>query len=317
MLDSMALLRAMNGIHGEDVVMAEKYLVADEGFCHVEKRRVITFALAAVLVLALGATVFAVFRGIMTTRIPEEGTTEYHVLYNADPDSPPELLHVDFDRTKFALSFDVPADGYFPVMRANNLPGAAENWQKTGFYGMLYMAQRFGLPWEMEQRRPDEVEIDPNQEPVELLREAGMDAETAKTWYTGYEYRDRERDIAGDNMDIIRIELYGGYKLHGQEVILGAFSPDGAEVRPVREGSFGEYQMVEVQMLQASGAVDNHLFLFHPEKYYLLHISANDSFYDFPAMEEIAQNVEVIETGLYVDSYEDQINFILADLAAG
>ena len=182
---------------------------------------------------------------------------------------------------------------------------------------MLYVAQRFGLPWEMKQRRPDEAEIDPKQEPDELLKEAGMDAETAKVWFTGYEYRDRDRDIAGDNMDIIRIELYGGYKLHGQEVILGAFSPDGAEVRIVQQSTLGEYQLVEVQMLQASGAVDNHLFLFHPEKYYLLHVSGNNAFYDFSVLERIGQNTEVVETGLRADSYEDKINFILADLAAG
>ena len=118
-------------------------------------------------------------------------------------------------------------------------------------------------------------------------------------------------------MDIIRIELFGGYKLHGQEVILGAFSSDDAEVKPVQEGALGEYQMLEVQMLQPSGAIDNHLFLFHPEKYYLLHISGNGTYYDFSALEKIAQNIEVVETGLHVDSYENKVNFILADLAAG
>ena len=283
----------------------------------VVKKRIITFALAAALILGLSAVAYAIYRAAMYTRVPEEGTTEYHVLYNADPSVPPEMLHVNFDRTKIALSFDVPPDGYYPVMRASDLPGSAEKWEKTSFLGMLYVAQRFGLPWEMKQRRPDEAEIDPKQEPDELLKEAGMDAETAKVWFTGYEYRDRDRDIAGDNMDIIRIELYGGYKLHGQEVILGAFSPDGAEVRIVQQSTLGEYQLVEVQMLQASGAVDNHLFLFHPEKYYLLHVSGNNAFYDFSVLERIGQNTEVVETGLRADSYEDKINFILADLAAG
>jgi hypothetical protein len=118
-------------------------------------------------------------------------------------------------------------------------------------------------------------------------------------------------------MDIIRIELYGGYKLHGQEVILGAFSPDGAEVKIVQQSTLGEYQLVEVQMLQASGAIDNHIFLFHPEKYYLLHICGNNAFYDFSVLERIGQNTEVVETGLRADSYEEKVNFILADLAAG
>ncbi len=284
---------------------------------HVVKKRIITFALAAALILGLSAAAYAIYRAAMHTRVPEEGTTEYHVLYQADPEATPQLLHVNFDKTKLALSFDVPEGGYFPVMRASGLPGEEKNWQKTSFYGMLETAQYFGLPWEMKQVDPSQAEIDPELEPSELLAAAGMDAETAKTWYTGYAYRDTDRDIAGDNMDIIRIELFGGYKLHGQEVILGAFSPDGAEVGSVQEGMLGDYQMVEVQMLQASGAIDNHLFLFHPEKYYLLHISGNGTYYDFPVLEQIGQNIDVAETGLHVDSYEDMVNFILADLAAG
>ena len=50
---------------------------------------------------------------------------------------------------------------------------------------------------------------------------------------------------------------------------------------------------------------------------YLLHISGNGTYYDFPALEKITQNIEVVETGLHVDSYENKVNFILADLAAG
>ena len=279
---------------------------------HAFKKRIITFALAAALILGLSVAAYAIYRATMYAREPEEGTTEYHVLLQTGPATTQEIVHVNFDKTKLALSFDVPEGGYFPVMRVSGLPGEEENWQNTSFYGMLETAQYFGLPWEMNQ-----VEINPEHEPSELLTTAGMDAETAKNWYTDYVYRDTDRDIAGDNMDIIRIELFGGYKLHGQEVILGAFSPDGAEVKPVQEGTFGEYQMLEVQMLQPSGAIDNHLFLFHPEKYYLLHISGNGTYYDFSALEQIAQNTEVVETGLHVDSYENKVNFILADLAAG
>ena len=64
------------------------------------KKRIITFALAATLILGLGAAAYAIYRAAMHTRIPEEGTTEYHVLYQADPEATPQLLHVDFDKTK-------------------------------------------------------------------------------------------------------------------------------------------------------------------------------------------------------------------------
>ncbi len=319
MLNSEKAMFAMNDLDDGHLESARIRLgYKTEGSVkHAVKKRIITFALAAALILGISAVAYAVYRAAMYTRVPEEGTTEYHVLYQADPEATPQLLHVNFDKTKLALSFDVPEVSYFPVMRASGLPGEEKNWQKTSFYGMLETAQYFGLPWEMKQVDPSQAEINPEQEPSELLAAAGMDAETAKTWYTGYTYRNTDRDIAGDNMDIIRVELFGGYKLHGQEVILGAFSPDGAEVGPVQEGTLGEYQTVEVQMLQASGAIDNHLFLFHPEKYYLLHISGNGTYYDFPVLKQIAQNIDVAETGLHVDSYEDMVNFILADLAAG
>lgn len=319
MLNSEKAVFAMNDVDDNHLESARVMLGYETGkrVGNTFKKRIITFALVAALILGLSAVAYAIYRATMYTREPEEGTTEYHVLYQADPKATPQLLHVNFDKTKLALSFDVPEGGYFPVMRASGLPGEEENWQNTSFYGMLETAQYFGLPWEMKQLDPSQVEINPEQEPSELLATAGMDAETAKNWYTDYVYRDTDRDIAGDNMDIIRIELFGGYKLHGQEVILGAFSSDFAEVKPVQEGTLGEYQMLEVQMLQPSGAIDNHLFLFHPEKYYLLHISGNGTYYDFHALEKIAQNIEVVETGLHVDSYENNVNFILADLAAG
>ena len=329
MLNSEKAMFAMNDMddrHLESARLRLEYQTGERPR-HAVKKRIITFALAAALILGLGVVAYAVYRATMYTRVPEKGTTEYHVLYQADPEATPQLLHVDFEKTKLALSFDVPEGGYFPVMRASGLPGESENWQKTSFYDMLVTAQVFGLPWEMKQVDQENMEIDtaqelpavqiPDREPQELLNSAGMDAETAKNWFTGYIYRNRDRDIAGDNMDIIRIDLYGGYKLHGQEVILGAFSPDGAEARKVKEDKLGEYQMVEVQMLQASGAIDNHLFLFHPEKYYLLHISGNGTYYDFPVLEQIGQNIAVTETSLHVDSYENKVNFILADLAAG
>ena len=319
MLNSEKALFAMNDMDDGHLESARIRLGYQTGGSnrHVVKKRMITFALAAALILGLSAVGYAIYRATMYTRVPEEGTTEYHVLYQEDTEATPKLLHVNFDKTKLALSFDVPEGSYFPVMRASNLPGAKENWQESSFYEMLDTAQYFGLPWEMKPIEPSQVETDPEQEPSELLVASGMDAETAKSWYTGYIYRDTDRDIAGDNMDIIRIDLYGGYKLHGQEVILGAFSPDGTEARKVKEDTLGEYQMVEVQMLQASGAIDNHLFLFHPEKYYLLHISGNGIYYDFSVLEQIGQSIDVAETGLYADSYENMVNFILADLAAG
>ncbi len=61
MLDSLRLLRAMNGIHEEDVLMAEKIYHDKQINKHIKVRRIITFALAAALILALGVGAYAAY----------------------------------------------------------------------------------------------------------------------------------------------------------------------------------------------------------------------------------------------------------------
>ena len=61
MLDSLTLLRAMNGIHEEDVVMAGNIYLNEKKSTHRKTRRVFAIALAAALLLALGGTAYAVW----------------------------------------------------------------------------------------------------------------------------------------------------------------------------------------------------------------------------------------------------------------
>ena len=58
MLDSLTLLRAMNGIHEEDVVMAGNIYMNGKS-THRRGRRLLTLALAAALVLALGVAAYS------------------------------------------------------------------------------------------------------------------------------------------------------------------------------------------------------------------------------------------------------------------
>ena len=64
MLNSLTLLRAMNGIHEEDVVMAEKYGSESRHIRHLATKRIITFALAAALLLALGISAYSAGQAI-------------------------------------------------------------------------------------------------------------------------------------------------------------------------------------------------------------------------------------------------------------
>ena len=59
MLDSYTLLHDMNGIHEEDVIMAGKIYFSQKKSRHIGGKRIITFALAAALVLALGISAYA------------------------------------------------------------------------------------------------------------------------------------------------------------------------------------------------------------------------------------------------------------------
>ena len=58
MLDELTLLRAMNGIHGEDVAMAGK-IYFNEKTRHRSRKRLLTLALAAALLLALGVAAYS------------------------------------------------------------------------------------------------------------------------------------------------------------------------------------------------------------------------------------------------------------------
>ena len=60
MLDELTLLRAMNGIHEEDVVMAGN-LYYSENTARKTTKRLLTLALVAALLLALGAAAYAVW----------------------------------------------------------------------------------------------------------------------------------------------------------------------------------------------------------------------------------------------------------------
>ena len=61
MLDSLRLLRAMNGIHEEDVLMAEKTYYDKQITKRIKARRMITLALAAALVLVLSVGAYAAY----------------------------------------------------------------------------------------------------------------------------------------------------------------------------------------------------------------------------------------------------------------
>ena len=70
MLDTLTLLRAMNGIHEEDVVMAGTIYFSNKKMPHIKTKRLITFALAATLLLTFGITAYATgFFGLIDSQM--------------------------------------------------------------------------------------------------------------------------------------------------------------------------------------------------------------------------------------------------------
>ena len=61
-MNSLTLLRAMNGIHEEDVIMAGKHFYEkDKKTVPIRAKRLVAFAVAAVLMLSLGIAAYATY----------------------------------------------------------------------------------------------------------------------------------------------------------------------------------------------------------------------------------------------------------------
>lgn len=108
MLNSYTLLRAMNGIHEDDILMAAKDFVIQKQEKHFQARRIITIALVAALIIALGATAYAV--GLSIHRKRQEELRQ--------------KMMVDENNVSDYTEYDVPesgaADGGLTVLSAIN-----------------------------------------------------------------------------------------------------------------------------------------------------------------------------------------------------
>lgn len=77
MLDSLTLLRAMNGIHEEDVIMAGKHFYEkDKKTVPIRAKRLVAFAVAAVLMLSLGIAAYATYNAVSTPEAAEKVARE-------------------------------------------------------------------------------------------------------------------------------------------------------------------------------------------------------------------------------------------------
>ena len=115
MLNSLTLLRAMNGIYEEDVVMAGNSYFDEKQVKHLKTKRIISFALAAALILSLGIAAYAAFSS-MTHRIPEK-SEKFRISWEEG-----RTGYVEWSDAKLAVTFPETAESKEIEFRPGWLP---------------------------------------------------------------------------------------------------------------------------------------------------------------------------------------------------
>ena len=115
MLNSLTLLRAMNGIYEEDVVMAGNSYFDEKQVKHLRTKRIISFALAAALILSLGIAAYAAFSS-MTHRVPKKSET-FRISWEEGPTG-----YVEWSDAKLAVTFPEKAESKEIEFRPSYLP---------------------------------------------------------------------------------------------------------------------------------------------------------------------------------------------------
>lgn len=130
MLNSLTLLRAMNGIHEEDVVMAGNSYFDEQQVKHLKTKRIISFALAAALILSLGIAAYAAFSS-MTHRVPKKSET-FRISWEENPSG-----YLDWSDAKLAVTFPEKAESKEIEFRPSYLPDEMASLKDGAWCGRL------------------------------------------------------------------------------------------------------------------------------------------------------------------------------------
>ena len=130
MLNSLTLLRAMNGIYEEDVVMAGNSYFDEKQVKHLRTKRIISFALAAALILSLGIAAYAAFSS-MTHRVPKKSET-FRISWEEGPTG-----YVEWSDAKLAVTFPEKADSKEIEFRPSYLPDEMASLKDGSWCGRL------------------------------------------------------------------------------------------------------------------------------------------------------------------------------------
>ncbi len=146
MLNSLTLLRAMNGIHEEDVVMAGNSYFDEKQVKHFKTKRIISFALAAALILSLGIAAYAAFSS-MTHRVPKKSET-FRISWEEGPTG-----YVEWSDAKLAVTFPETAESKEIEFRPSYLPDEMSSLQNGSWRSRL-TAEKLALSGSPQSKIP-------------------------------------------------------------------------------------------------------------------------------------------------------------------
>ena len=130
MLNSLTLLCAMNGIYEEDVVMAGNSYFDEKQVKHLKAKRIISFALAAALILSLGIAAYAAFSS-MTHRVPKKSET-FRISWEEGPTG-----YVEWSDAKLAVTFPETSESKEIEFRPGWLPDEMSSLQNGSWRSHL------------------------------------------------------------------------------------------------------------------------------------------------------------------------------------
>ena len=146
MLNSLTLLRAMNGIHEEDVVLAGNSYFDEKQVKHFKTKRIISFALAAALILSLGIAAYAAFSS-MTHRVPKKSET-FRISWEEGPTG-----YVEWSDAKLAVTFPETAESKEIEFRPSYLPDEMSSLQNGSWRSRL-TAEKLALSGSPQSKIP-------------------------------------------------------------------------------------------------------------------------------------------------------------------
>ena len=309
------LLLAFGGLDDETAEETMRYLTRG-GKARPRRRSMArTLLLAAALSLLLAACGYMAYRATMSHREPSPSDEmRYYLKREVGGD-----LTLNMGTCALALQFDTEETGTAHAFRMGTDSGLDPGWE-LGAFCPTYLQFLNAFTPETNERMADFPDIEPLPDDQirtleQGLRESGLTEEEADTWLTTAAWFGRE-----DGRDALklRIDLYNGPWLHGIDLICGW--PEG-EAEIVRDDTWNEFQRLEaaVKVTWKGGETEtvNYLFLFHPERQYLLVLMAHPEEMDFAGLEKAAAAVEVLDTDFTYRRPAQDTNWSVLGFASG